>query len=104
MLPSAVRYGEEGVIEIGDAALAHRGDDALNTITLGQTLHGARAADLRSDATARAISFQRRPAMARPAQDHHAAGRDVAGLKSRRRFCALKDRAEQSLAARCMAP
>ena len=53
MLPSAVRYGEEGVIEIGDAALAHRGDDALNTITSVKRFMGRSVADLRGDATAR---------------------------------------------------
>lgn len=53
MLPSAVRYGEAGVIEIGNAALAHRGDDALNTITSVKRFMGRSVADLRSDASAR---------------------------------------------------
>jgi len=53
MLPSAVRYGEAGEIEVGSAALAHRGDDALNTITSVKRFMGRSVADLRDDAAAR---------------------------------------------------
>ena len=53
MLPSAVRYGEDGAIDVGAAALAHRGDDALNTITSVKRFMGRSVADLRSDAAAR---------------------------------------------------
>ncbi|MFN3629430.1 MAG: Hsp70 family protein, partial [Casimicrobiaceae bacterium] len=53
MLPSAVRYAEGGVIEVGHAALAHRGDDALNTITSVKRFMGRALADLREEAAAR---------------------------------------------------
>jgi len=53
MLPSAVRYGEGGVVEVGHAALAHRGDDPLNTITSVKRFMGRALADLRAEAQAR---------------------------------------------------
>ncbi len=53
MLLSAVHYGDAGLIEVGGAALAHRGDDALNTITSVKRFMGRSVADLRSDASAR---------------------------------------------------
>jgi molecular chaperone HscA len=53
MLPSAVHYGEAGAITVGDAALAHRGDDALNTITSVKRFMGRSVSDLRSEAAAR---------------------------------------------------
>jgi molecular chaperone HscA len=53
MLPSAVRYAEDGAIEVGHAALARRGDDALNTITSVKRFMGRALADLREEAAAR---------------------------------------------------
>jgi molecular chaperone HscA len=53
MLPSVVRYAEDGAIEIGQPALAHRGDDALNTITSVKRFMGRSVADLRDETKAR---------------------------------------------------
>ncbi len=53
MLPSAVRYAEDGAIEVGHAALARRGDDALNTITSVKRFMGRAMSDLREEAAAR---------------------------------------------------
>ncbi len=53
MLPSAVRYAEDGAIEVGHAALAHRGDDPLNTITSVKRFMGRAMSDLREEAAAR---------------------------------------------------
>ena len=53
MLPSAVHYGERGVITVGAEAIAHRGDDALNTITSVKRFMGRSVADLRDESSAR---------------------------------------------------
>ncbi|MGL5001844.1 MAG: Fe-S protein assembly chaperone HscA, partial [Casimicrobium sp.] len=53
MLPSAVRYAEDGAIEVGHTALAHRGSDALNTITSVKRFMGRSVADLRDETKAR---------------------------------------------------
>jgi molecular chaperone HscA len=53
MLPSAVRYAETDAVEVGHAALAHRGDDALNTITSVKRFMGRSIADVRDEAKAR---------------------------------------------------
>ncbi len=53
MLPSAVRYADDGDIEVGRAALAHRGDDALNTITSVKRFMGRSIADVRDETKAR---------------------------------------------------
>lgn len=52
MLPSAVRYAEDDV-EVGHQALAHRGDDALNTITSVKRFMGRSVSDLRDESKAR---------------------------------------------------
>ncbi|TAG73230.1 MAG: Fe-S protein assembly chaperone HscA [Burkholderiales bacterium] len=52
MLPSAVRYAEDE-IQVGHHALAHRGDDALNTITSVKRFMGRSVADLRDESKAR---------------------------------------------------
>jgi molecular chaperone HscA len=53
MLPSAVQYAESGEIIVGDEALKHRGDDALNTITSVKRFMGRSVADLREESAAR---------------------------------------------------
>ncbi len=53
MLPSAVQYAEGGNVVVGQEALKHRGDDALNTITSVKRFMGRSVADLRSDTEAR---------------------------------------------------
>ncbi|MEO7253587.1 MAG: Fe-S protein assembly chaperone HscA [Casimicrobium sp.] len=53
MLPSAVQYAEGGGVIVGEEALKHRGDDALNTITSVKRFMGRSVADLRGDAEAR---------------------------------------------------
>ncbi len=53
MLPSAVRYADDGAVEVGHAALAHRGDDALNTITSVKRFMGRSIADVRDEIKAR---------------------------------------------------
>ena len=53
MLPSAVHYGEGHELTVGALALAHRGDDALNTITSVKRFMGRSVADLRDDSSAR---------------------------------------------------
>jgi molecular chaperone HscA len=52
MLPSAVQYADEGVV-VGHDAMAHRGDDALNTITSVKRFMGRSVADLREESAAR---------------------------------------------------
>ncbi len=55
MLPSAVRYADDGAVEVevGHVALAHRSDDALNTITSVKRFMGRSIADVRDEAKAR---------------------------------------------------
>jgi molecular chaperone HscA len=53
LLPSAVHYAEGGIVNVGNAALSHRSDDALNTVTSVKRFMGRSVADLRDDATAR---------------------------------------------------
>jgi molecular chaperone HscA len=53
MLPSAVHYAEHGVVNVGAAALAHRSDDALNTITSVKRFMGRSVSDLRDESSAR---------------------------------------------------
>ena len=53
LLSSAVHYGESGVITVGEAAIAHRGADALNTITSVKRFMGRSVADLRDESSAR---------------------------------------------------
>ena len=53
MLPSAVQYAEGGKVVVGQGALAHRGDDALNTITSVKRFMGRSVADLRGETDAR---------------------------------------------------
>lgn len=53
MLPSAVRYAEQGIVDVGHLALAHRGDDALNTITSVKRFMGRSIADVREETKAR---------------------------------------------------
>jgi molecular chaperone HscA len=52
MLPSAVRYAEDRIV-VGHEAMAHRGDDALNTITSVKRFMGRSVADLREESAAR---------------------------------------------------
>jgi molecular chaperone HscA len=52
MLPSAVQYGEDDIV-VGFDALAHRGDDALNTITSVKRFMGRSIADVRDESKAR---------------------------------------------------
>lgn len=49
MLPSVVQYAEGGAIVVGQDAMAHRGDDALNTITSVKRFMGRAVADLRDE-------------------------------------------------------
>jgi molecular chaperone HscA len=42
MLPSAVRYHADGVIDVGLGALKAQAIDPRNTVVVGQTLHGPR--------------------------------------------------------------
>jgi molecular chaperone HscA len=51
MLPSAVQYAEGGAVVVGHAAMAHRGDDALNTITSVKRFMGRAISDLRDEST-----------------------------------------------------
>ena len=53
LLSSAVHYGESGVITVGEAAIAHRGEDPLNTITSVKRFMGRSVADLRDESSAR---------------------------------------------------
>ena len=53
MLPSAVHYGDGGAVTVGAAALSHRGEDALNTITSVKRFMGRSVADLRDESSAR---------------------------------------------------
>lgn len=50
LLPSVVRYGAEGLVQVGQAARDHAGEDALNTLAsvkrfMGRGLEAARALD-----------------------------------------------------------
>ncbi len=49
MLPSAVQYAEGGSIVVGHAAMSHRGDDALNTITSVKRFMARAVSDLRDE-------------------------------------------------------
>jgi molecular chaperone HscA len=49
MLPSVVQYAEGGAVVVGHDAMAHRGDDALNTITSVKRFMGRAVADLRDE-------------------------------------------------------
>jgi molecular chaperone HscA len=51
MLPSAVQYAEGGAVAMGHDAMAHRGDDALNTITSVKRFMGRAVSDLRDEST-----------------------------------------------------
>jgi molecular chaperone HscA len=51
MLPSAVQYAEGGAVVVGHDAMAHRGDDALNTITSVKRFMGRAVSDLRDEST-----------------------------------------------------
>jgi molecular chaperone HscA len=51
MLPSAVQYAEGGAVVVGHDAMAHRGDDALNTITSVKRFMGRTVSDLRDEST-----------------------------------------------------
>jgi molecular chaperone HscA len=51
MLPSAVQYAEGGAVVVGHDAIAHRGDDALNTVTSVKRFMGRAVADLRDEST-----------------------------------------------------
>ncbi len=53
LLPSAVYYGEDGRIEVGHKALAHRAEDALNTLTSVKRFMGRSVADLRGESAVR---------------------------------------------------
>ncbi|TAG02630.1 MAG: Fe-S protein assembly chaperone HscA [Betaproteobacteria bacterium] len=96
MLPSAVQYDEGGAVVVGHSALAHRGDDALNTITSVKRFMGRAIADLRDEAT--------RYNFTTPSGDGKGALKIVTrhGAKSPIEVSAeillsLKERAEQSL-------
>ena len=65
MLPSAVHYGERGAISVGAEAIAHRGEDALNTITSVKRFMGRSVADLRDESSARISPERRRPRVLR---------------------------------------
>jgi molecular chaperone HscA len=51
MLPSAVQYAEGGAVVMGHDAMAHRGDDALNTVTSVKRFMGRAVSDLRDEST-----------------------------------------------------
>ena len=82
LVPSIVRYGEDGV-ETGYAAMAHQTDDPQNTIVSVKRLMGRGLADL-ADARRFPYRFVDAPGMVKIA---HARGREESRSKSPRTSC-----------------
>ena len=97
MLPSAVHYGDGGAITVGAAAITHRSDDALNTITSVKRLMGRSVADLRDESSVR-YSFSTPSGDGKGALKINTRHGAMSPMEvSAEILRALKERAEQSL-------
>jgi molecular chaperone HscA len=93
LLPSVVHYGVDGVLQVGEAARAHAGDDPHNTIASAKRLIGRAPADIPAGSV---------PYELAPLGEHAVGVKTRAGIKSPVEVGAevlrvLKERAEAAL-------